>query len=31
MTRQQKIAAGVAAFTLMLIGIVTILRNGTSW
>ena len=31
MTRQQKIAIGVAILTLGLIFIVTVLRNGTSW
>ena len=31
MTRQQKVAAGIAVLTLILIGIVTVFRNGTSW
>jgi hypothetical protein len=31
MTRQQKIALGVAFVTLVLIFVVTVLRNGTSW
>jgi hypothetical protein len=31
MTRQQKIALGVAFVTLALIFVVTVLRNGTSW
>lgn len=31
MTRQQKIAAGVAVLTLIVIGIITVFRNGTSW
>jgi hypothetical protein len=31
MTKQQKIALLVAALTLALIFVVTVLRNGTSW
>lgn len=31
MTRQQKIALGIAAATLLAILAVTFLRNGTSW
>jgi hypothetical protein len=31
MTRQQKIALGIAAVTLLLVLAVTFLRNGTSW
>lgn len=31
MTRQQKVALLVAALTLALIFVVTVLRNGTSW
>jgi len=31
MTRQQKIALGVALITLALILVVTFFRNGTSW
>jgi hypothetical protein len=31
MTRQQKVALLVAALTLVLIFLVTVLRNGTSW
>jgi hypothetical protein len=31
MTRQQKLALLVAALTLVLIFVVTVLRNGTSW
>jgi hypothetical protein len=31
MTKQQKIAVGVALLTLALILFVTVFRNGTSW
>jgi len=31
MTRQQKIAIGVAIITLAVIVVVTVFRNGTSW
>jgi hypothetical protein len=31
MTKQQKIAVGVAILTLGLILVVTVFRNGTSW
>jgi len=31
MTREQKIAIGVAIITLALIVFVTVFRNGTSW
>jgi hypothetical protein len=31
MTKQQKIAVGVAILTLALILFVTVIRNGTSW
>jgi hypothetical protein len=31
MTRQQKIAIGVAIITLVVIVFVTVFRNGTSW
>jgi len=31
MTRQQKIAVGVAILTLAVIVCITVLRNGTSW
>jgi hypothetical protein len=31
MTREQKIAIGVAIITLAIIVVVTVFRNGTSW
>jgi hypothetical protein len=31
MTRQQKIAVGVAVLTLAVILFITVFRNGTSW
>jgi hypothetical protein len=31
MTREQKIAIGVAIITLAIIVLVTVFRNGTSW